>query len=549
MKYNILQTNYDKPFIERLLEIRQIQDWSQFFQPDFSNSRRDPFDLNDMESAVDTLIKAMKKRKKLVIFGDYDVDGITASYCLYQFFYKFLNYENVEIKYPSRQKDGYGLKTWHLDEMKEAGAELVITVDNGITSIEEAKYAKKIWLDLIITDHHHPLDEIPEAIAVVNPQISPNYSFKGLAGVGVAFKVIMAMLTRSKMTKEKKNQIFNYFLPVVAIWTVADIVPLIDENRWIVKRGLEMMNYEKDKIPVSLKGFLESLSLRENIDTYHIGFQIWPRINAWWRIASPEDSLQVLLTEWDAQKPYLEAINTINGERQEMQAEMLGIAEEMVDLQRKILIAASDEFHEWVIGLVAGRLSEKYHKPSMIFKKDTEKGTASASLRWSDYLNVIEMIMEHRDLLERFGWHKGAGWLTVRLEKLDELCENITNRCEKNIRDEDMGKMLLVDTQIFLSDWNDENLKKLDIFAPFGEGNQEPLFLFEGLKIVSSKKIWKNEKHLKVQVMRGETCFNVVMRGKWEMADEIAGEISLIGKVRRDWFNGWWCVEGVEIVG
>lgn len=227
-----------------------------------------------MNKAVDRLILAMKRNEKIVIFGDYDVDGITSTYVLYQLFLSFFSYKNVDYKFPSRQKDGYGLKTWHLDEMKEAGAEVVITVDNGITSLEEAEYAKKLGLDLIITDHHHPLDALPDAVAVVNPTCSDDYPFKGLAGVGVAFKVVMALIGSSKLSNEKKNQIFNYFLPIVAIGTVADIVPLVGENRRMVKRGLELMNYEKDKIPASLRSFLESLNLRENIDTYHIGFQI-----------------------------------------------------------------------------------------------------------------------------------------------------------------------------------------------------------------------------------------------------------------------------------
>jgi single-stranded-DNA-specific exonuclease len=237
MKYELLHTDYELPFIERLLQIRTISEHAEaFFEPSFTHCWIDPFLLNDMEKAVDHIIQAMKNHDKIMIFGDYDVDGVTSSYSLYKFFRYFLKYSEVSIMYPSRKEDGYGLKVKHLEDMKKKGVNLVITVDNGITSIEEAFYAKTIGIEMIITDHHHPLNELPNAVAVVNQNCSPNYPFKGLAGVGVAFKLINAMLTKCNFDTKKKNQIFNFFLPIVAIGTVADVVPLLDENRFIVKK-------------------------------------------------------------------------------------------------------------------------------------------------------------------------------------------------------------------------------------------------------------------------------------------------------------------------
>lgn len=189
-----------------------------------------------MEKAVERIIEAVKNKEKIMIFGDYDVDGITSSYILYEFITKFLNYKNVSIQYPDRIKEGYGIKKEHIDDIKKKNVDLIITVDNGIASLQEAIYAKEQGIDLIITDHHQDLEAIPEAVAVVNPQISPNYPFKGLAGVGVSFKLICAMLTKSTFNAKQRNEIFNYFLPVVAIGTVADVVPLIGENRVIVKK-------------------------------------------------------------------------------------------------------------------------------------------------------------------------------------------------------------------------------------------------------------------------------------------------------------------------
>lgn len=233
--------------------------------------------------------------------------------------------------YPDRLQDGYGLKNKHLDAIKSKGVSLIITVDNGITSVQEAEYAKKLGIDLIITDHHHALETIPDAYAVINPQVSPAYPFKGVAGVGVAFKFINAMLEKSTFPAEKKRKIFNYFLPIVAIGTVADVVPLVHENRVMVKRGLELINHFSEQIPQSLQGFLAYLNLKGNVDTFHIGFVIGPRINAGGRIESPYDSLKILLYEGEEQLRYLDKIETINTERRKMQDQAFRLAEKKVN--------------------------------------------------------------------------------------------------------------------------------------------------------------------------------------------------------------------------
>lgn len=275
MRYQLLNQDADLSLMQRLLKVRNISDNpNDFLNPSLAKYWLDPFLLNDMRKGVERIIQAMKKNEKIMIFGDYDVDGITSSFSLYKFTTHFLGYKNISIKYPDRIEDGYGLKNKHLDEMKKQKIQLIITVDNGITSLAEAEYAKELGIDLIITDHHHALETIPDAYAVINPKISPQYSFKGLAGVGVAFKLINAILAKSSFTKEKKNQIFQYFLPIVAIGTVADVVPLIDENRIIVKKGLELINHFPDQLPKSLQGFLNFLNLKGNIDTFHIGFVI-----------------------------------------------------------------------------------------------------------------------------------------------------------------------------------------------------------------------------------------------------------------------------------
>lgn len=212
MRYQLLNQDADLSLIQRLLKVRNISDHPyDFLNPSIAHYRLDPFLLNDMEKGVQRIIQAMKNKEKIMVFGDYDVDGITSSFSLYKFFTQFLNYQQVSIMYPDRLKDGYGLKNKHLDEIKEKGVKLIITVDNGITSVVEAEYAKTLGLDLIITDHHHALETLPNAYALINPQVSPNYPFKGLAGVGVAFKLINALLMKSSFSKEKKIRFLTIF--------------------------------------------------------------------------------------------------------------------------------------------------------------------------------------------------------------------------------------------------------------------------------------------------------------------------------------------------
>ena len=374
MNFKLIYDNPNEDLLTRLFKVRGIDEHiDTFLDPKFADYWINPYLLNDMEKAVERIISAVKNKEKIMIFGDYDVDGVTSSFSLYRFFVKFLNYKNVSIMYPNRIKEGYGLKNLHIDDMKKKGIQLIITVDNGITSVNEAKYALEQKIDLIITDHHKNLEEIPPALAVINPMISPDYPFKGLAGVGVAFKLICAIVEKSTFIQEKKNHVFNYFLPVVAIGTVADVVPLVHENRVIVKRGLELINKGHKHLPSSLKGFLAYLNLKDNVDTFHIGFIIGPRINAGGRIESPYDSLRTLLHSGEKQLQYLDRIEEINTERKKMQDESFKKAETLINLDEKILIVQDESFHEGIVGIVAGRLTEKYTKPSMIIKINAEK--------------------------------------------------------------------------------------------------------------------------------------------------------------------------------
>ena len=547
MKYEILNQDNNLSLLERLLAVRQVSDDpALFLNPRFSNYRKDPFLLNDMDKGVARIIDALKRQEKIMIFGDYDVDGVTSSYCVYRFITRFLGYSNISVMYPDRLQDGYGLKNKHLDEMKKKGVQLVITVDNGITSVNEAQYAKQIGIDLVITDHHHALDRVPEAVAVINPQVSPKYDFKGLAGVGVAFKLINALLAKSTFTNEKKNQIFNYFLPIVAIGTVADIVPLVWENRVIVKRGLEIINKNPELMPKSLRGFLAALNLKENVDTYHIGFVIGPRINAGGRIESPYDSLRILLCETEDQAQYIEKIENINTERRRLQDKAFRIAEKRVDPDQTFLYVCDEEFHEGIVGIVSGRITEKYNKPSAVFKIDIEKGHAVASLRGPGYFSVIDMISTAAPYLLRFGGHKWAGGLTVGLDHLDHVIQIFQDYCQREITSDQLEKVTQVDTVLLDHEWNDEELRDIALLAPFWEGNQEPLFMFEHIKVARVEAIWKKSNHLKIYGQFWEKTVVIMMWGKGEEVWLIPQKISIVGKVKPDSYNGGYFIDWVD---
>ena len=547
MKYEILNQDNNLSLLERLLAVRQVSDDpALFLNPRFSDYRKDPFLLNDMDKGVARIIDALKRQEKIMVFGDYDVDGVTSSYCVYRFITRFLGYSNISVMYPDRLQDGYGLKNKHLDEMKKKGVQLVITVDNGITSVNEAQYAKQIGIDLVITDHHHALDRVPEAVAVINPQVSPKYDFKGLAGVGVAFKLINALLAKSTFTNEKKNQIFNYFLPIVAIGTVADIVPLVWENRVIVKRGLEIINKNPELMPKSLMGFLEALNLKENVDTYHIGFVIGPRINAGGRIESPYDSLRILLCETADQIQYIEKIENINTERRRLQDKAFRIAEKRVDPDQTFLYVCDEEFHEGIVGIVSGRITEKYNKPSAVFKIDIEKGHAVASLRGPGYFSVIDMISTAAPYLLRFGGHKWAGGLTVGLDHLDHVIQIFQDYCQREITSDQLEKVTQVDTVLLDHEWNDEELRDIALLAPFWEGNQEPLFMFEHIKVARVEAIWKKSNHLKIYGQFWEKTVVIMMWGKGEEVWLIPQKISIVGKVKPDSYNGGYFIDWVD---
>lgn len=553
MKYKILETDVDKPLIDRLMNIRCIDSTSyeNFINPSFANSWQDPKNLNDIDKWVDRILQAILHNEKIMIFGDYDVDGVTSSWIVYKFFRKFCAYKNISIRLPNRLQDGYGIKDYHLDEIKSCGVSLVITVDNGITAVSEMKHAKEIWLDVVITDHHQKLEHIPEAVAVINPQISPDYDFKWICGAMVAFKVCYQVAIALKFNKEKLRQFVEYMLPMAAIGTVSDCMPLVGENRLIVQRWLTILNSRK-WISKSISSFLDYLNLGKTrpITSVDIWYIIWPRLNAGGRILSPMESMKTLIYKWEKQLEHIHKIDELNTQRKKLQDDMIKFADNNIDLDQSILICGGDGFHEWVVWIVSWRLTEKYHKPSMVYSIDHHKWIAVASLRSPNYFSVVDMLYNHEHLLERYGWHKQAGGLTVSIANLPILIDDLQLYCQNILTEIDTNKYIYVDSVLSNQDLNYDNLSVINSMEPFGEGNREPLFILRDVKVLEIKIVGKKwNGHIKFVLDTGASKpISAMYRSKWAMISELGYLLedvtNFVVRVRIDNFdsNGFYLV-------
>ena len=552
MTYRILYDNPNESLIQRILQVRNIDcSIADFLDPSMQKYRGDPYLLSDMGKAVQRIIQAMQRKEKIMIFGDYDVDGVTSSFMLYTFIRKYIKYQSISIEYPDRFKDGYGIKKHHIDAIKAKWCSVIITVDNGITAVQEALHAQEIGIDLIITDHHEVAESwVPQAYAVINPQTSPNYNFKGICGAGVAFKLICGLMEKTGRDRLEKQNIFNYFLPIVAIATVADCVPLVNENRILVKKWFARINTKRDTIPVWLQWLLKYLNITKPIDSFHVGFVIGPRINAGGRMGTPYDSLKMLLYAGDKQLVHLDKLEGLNTERKKLQDQAYKIAESQVDPDKYMVIVAGEDFHEGIVGIVAGRLCEKYNKPTVVFSLNTDENKAVASLRWPKYFHVVDMLKTMDHLLLHYGGHKQAGWLSCSLDMMDTVKQHMEDYCLAHITDADLHRPLDVDTEIYEHERNQETLQDLDKLAPFGIGNEEPLLLLKNVIITDIERVGKNGGvHLKLHAQFGNKKIQSLFWWQGENTGDIKkGEVTLIGKVKPDSYNGGYFVDVKKVV-
>jgi single-stranded-DNA-specific exonuclease len=550
--YHILYDNPNETLIQRLMKVRKVDDAvDSFLNPSRAEYRGDALLLNDCQTWISRIIDAINRNERIMIFGDYDVDGQVSSYLVYSFFRKFLRYHNVSVRLPHRVEDGYGIKCKHIDEMHSLGCQLIITVDNGITAVAEARHAKLLGIDMVITDHHEPLDELPDVHALINPTVSPEYPHRSICGALVAFKVILSTAKQLGRDQSQMKILFDRGLPFVAIATVADCMPLVAENRMIVKQWLELMNWDRSKLAPSLQHMLHTLNIKQ-VETFHIGFMIAPRLNAAGRVDTAHSGLNYLLAEDEQkQQTHFEFLDDLNTRRKQIQDIMIKTAMDQIDPTKYLLVAMGEDFHEWVVGIVSGRLTEKFYKPSLVLGINVQAGHAMGSLRGPDYFNIVEMLQSADDLLLRYGGHAQAGWLTVDIANIPALIERLEAYCVRTISQDDLVKQIFIDTRLYPHELNYPSVSPLFSLAPFGQGNTEPLLMLEQFHITTRKTIWSTTaSHLKLSGhIDGYNC-SVLF---WRKAEEyshltIGTSCTLYGTIKKDDYNGGFYVEGKGLV-
>lgn len=550
-KWEIYQTNEEK--VEKLQEkyklnrllstlltnrgITEEAEITKFLNPKRSDFY-DPFGMPDMEKAAERILKAIKDKEQIIIYGDYDVDGITSVTVLKSFLEERGIQVNVYI--PNRLNEGYGLNKTAMEEIAKQGNKLMITVDCGITAVDEVEYAKTFGIETIITDHHEPAEELPKAIAVVDAKRKDNkYECRNLAGVGVVFKLIQALSIKLGLDPKE----YLKYLDIVCVGTISDIVPLTDENRVIVKLGLKLVEQTKN---LGLKEILQSCGYSK-INSTTISFGVAPRINACGRMGHQEEALNLLLSKEENEvKELTQKINEYNKTRQEIEKNIYNEAVEQIEKEgldtKNTIVVSGKGWHHGVIGIVSSKITELYFKPSILLCE--EDGECKGSGRSIPGFDLHEALMECNDTIDKFGGHAMAVGINIKKEKVEEFKEEF----EKIAKEKEVDKIIPIlnlDAEIKLNDVNKEMVDSLKELEPFGEANKMPIFAFRNLKIDSIRSLSEG-KHLRLSVKDNKNIINAIGFNMGALADtyRIGDRVDIAGNLEINSFNG---VDSIQI--
>jgi len=507
--------------------IKTFPEAKQFFRPSLE-SLHDPFLMDNMEEATTRLIEGLTENQLICIYGDYDVDGTCATSVLYLFL-KELD-ANVEYYIPKRLEEGYGLSKAAIDHVKEKGTSLLITVDCGITAIEETEYANELGMDVIICDHHQPKEVLPNALAILDPlKPSCNYPFKYLSGAGVAFK-----LAQGACERIGKRDLPLQYLDLVALAGAADIVPLNDENRVLVAEGLNMINNNPRP---AMEALIEVSHLQPGqLNSGQVVFTIAPRINAVGRMGDAERAVELLIADDKSEALKLARIlETENYARRKIDVNTFDSAIEMVDnyLDMKndlAIVLHYEDWHPGVIGIVASRLVEKYHRPTVLLT--TIDGIAKGSARSISNFNIYEALEKCEDTLLHFGGHRAAAGVAVEVNKVEEFKEKFNNVVRESVTVDDLLPEIKIDNRLKFSEITPKFLKILEQFSPFGPGNMRPVFLSENVQISNMPRIvGTNHLLLSLKQEGSERIFDCIGFNMGEFCDPIINNNSKIDVV------------------
>lgn len=496
------------PIIGTILLNREINSKSKiekYFRSDLKDLY-DPYLIPGMDIAVNRIITALRKGENIVIYGDYDVDGVTSVSILYDSLFHLGG--KVSFFIPNRFKEGYGVSEQGIKNVINRNASLIITVDCGITAIEEVKYANEKNIDVIICDHHEPSEVLPDAVTVLNPKLkNSSYPFKELAGCGVAFKLLQALTSELGFDQDYAYK----YLDLVAMGTAADIVQLVDENRILVKNGLEIINRSPRPGIFALLEIAGLLNRSLTVNT--IVFILAPRLNAVGRISNAKKAVHLLTTESMQQgRNIARILENENRARKSIDEitfeEAKAIVESEIDLDSKrILVVAKRNWHSGVVGIVASRLMEKYNRPAILIS--IENGIGKGSARSSQNFDIHDAFNKLKNLLINYGGHQYAAGLTIKEENIPELDKEINKLSVGEISQEDMTPKLQIDAEIKLDQLNATFFKGLKLLAPFGPNNMRPVFLTNKLEIYGSVNI-VGSNHLKIKFKQNGVVLDAI---------------------------------------
>ncbi|MBM6619709.1 single-stranded-DNA-specific exonuclease RecJ [Bacillus suaedaesalsae] len=512
--------------------INTVEDAQTFLNIE-SQPFHSPFLLDGMEETVARIKLAINNNEKILVFGDYDADGVSSTTVMIGAL-RMLG-ATADFYIPNRFSEGYGPNSGAFQWAYDEGYRLIITVDTGISALNEANFAKQLGIDLIITDHHEPGPTLPAAFSIIHPKkLGGEYPFHELAGVGVALKVAQALL----------EEVPQDFLAFAAIGTIADLVPLHDENRLIARKGIKALQQTKNP---GILALLKACNVNQSeVSEETIGFSIGPRINAVGRLGDADPAVDLFLTkDPDEAASIADEMNAINKERQMIVNEITQEAIDMIEAEfpltdHSVLIIAKEDWNAGVVGIVASRLVEKYYRPTIVLSIDREKNIAKGSARSIEGFDLFENLSTCRDILPHFGGHTMAAGMTLSLEHVDELRKRLNLLANEKLTDEDFIPVTHVDIECRIEDVTIDTIKQLNLLSPYGVGNPKPKVAIHDNAISQMKKIGSDQSHLKILLEDAGTTLDGIAFGFGHVTDHISplAKISVLGELSiNEWNN------------
>lgn len=493
----------------------------------------DPYLIKEMEDAVSRINRALEENQEIIIYGDYDADGVTSTALLAEALREVG--ACVNVYFPDRFAEGYGLNHRAVERIAASNAKLLITVDCGVRAVEEVAHATKLGLDVIITDHHIQGDALPEAFALLNPhRVDTNYPYEGLAGVGVAYKLAQAIFRERGLPSSKEKALLDF----VAIGTVADMVPLTGENRTLVKMGLYVLNSSPR---IGIKALINVSGYREGgIDSTSIGFGLGPRLNAAGRVQSALTAYELLVAKNPQTASELaKELEQLNNKRKQLTLDVVERAIETFKLSdiETILLVVDPDFHEGVVGLAASRICDEFYRPAIVGKVGESHTRASA--RSIPGFHITEALEKCSDLLDRFGGHEAAAGFSVRNENFQELQKRLVAIAKQELGDEELVATLAIDSKVEFNELGEGIMKFIDLLQPCGQGNNWPIFCTEQVQVRDSRLVGADKSHLKMTLRKSSISFDAIAFRMGDIIERLPEFIDIAYRLERNSYLGY----------